>query len=332
MRIFLVGDSYSGTGPANVTKYYIEYLPKGTLYQKNRSKVMRVPELFVKIAKADVVAFSGYSKQNLLGMKFARFFHRPTAYIMHGCVEYENEINKVPSEEMAAVERKTLEMADLILAVSPVFADWLKEHYSEFKDKIDFVTNGVDEMLLDMADSSREESRDSHIVFSIGGGMPRKMIKYICKAVQFLRESYDDKLKLVVVGDEGADSDEINAYDFVENKGLVPFSETVKLLRTSSVFVQNSCFETFGLAPVEAVACGCPTLLSKNVGALCLFSNIRDEDVIEKYDDPVEISSKIRNLLENPNNEYLNEHFVLEQNTWKIRSRELTRKLENIRK
>ena len=56
MRIFLVGDSYGGTGLANVTKYYIEYLPKGTLYQKNRSKVMRVPELFVKIAKADVVA------------------------------------------------------------------------------------------------------------------------------------------------------------------------------------------------------------------------------------------------------------------------------------
>ena len=59
MRIFLAGDQYSGTGPANVTKYYIDNLPAGTLYQKRRSKIARVPEILINTMRADVVVYSG---------------------------------------------------------------------------------------------------------------------------------------------------------------------------------------------------------------------------------------------------------------------------------
>lgn len=330
MRIFLAGDYISGTGPANVTKYYIDNLDKNTLCQKMRSKIARVPEILINTIKADVVLYSGYSKQNILGMKFAKIIGKPTAYLMHGCVEYENEINREVSDTMCSVERKTLALTDMILAVSPGFAEWLRVNYSEYADKIDFVTNAIDDRIAHENESDEGVPRNNHRIMSIGGGMPRKKINNICKAIDMLRQSYDSELELVVIGAKGADTEEIDSYSFVDNKGLVPFKETKRLLKSSGLFIQNSCFETFGLAPVEAIACGCSVLCSKSVGALCLINGLTDADTINDCDNIVEIADKIRGLLDNSNNNRLYNGIDWENNSWKIRSRELEEKLSRL--
>ena len=64
-------------------------------------------------------------------MRLAKRLGKPCAYIMHGCVEHENAINLEPDETMSRIERQTLEMADIILAVSERFCLWLKEHYPD---------------------------------------------------------------------------------------------------------------------------------------------------------------------------------------------------------
>lgn len=338
MRIFFAGDAVTGTGPANVTKYYIENLPVGTLHQKMTSKIARVPEIIINTIRADVTVYSGYSKQNILGMKVAKFFGKPTAYLMHGCVEYENEINLEPDDEMCKVERKVMELADRIYAVSPGFAGWLREHYEEYADKIDYIPNGIDDTLI--ADSAGKaacsslddyyRNRDRHKIMSIGGGMPRKRIVNLCKAVAQLREDYDSELTLVVIGAKGADSDSIESFDFVDNKGLVSFEESTSLLRSVGLFVQNSCFETFGLAPIEAICCGCSTLCSAHVGALCLIDGLDDSDVIENCDDVAEIAQKIRHLIDNPNYERLSNGIDWENNSWAVRSKIMIEKLSEL--
>ncbi len=328
MRIFLAGDHYSGTGPANVTKYYIDNLPAGTLYQKRRSKPARVPEILINTMRADVVVYSGYSKQNVLGLKAAKLLKKPSAYIMHGCVEYENGINLEPDEEMNRTERKTLELADKVFAVSERFCDWLKDHYPEYRDKFDHVSNGIDTSL--MGDGGDGAQRDGHMIFSIGGGMPRKMIRYICDAVALLREEYDPEMYLCVIGDRGADTDKIRSYEFVKDLGIVPMSETVKLFKKAALFVQNSCFETFGLAPLEALMCDCPILCTKEAGALETVRNVSPEDMIDKYDDPSRIASKIKHLLENPNAERLKAGIDTESYSWISRSRVLASKLSEL--
>lgn len=325
MRIFLAGDAVTGTGPANVTKYYIDNLPAGTLFLKRRNKAARAVEILINTIRADVAVYSGYSKQNILGMKIARLFHKPSAYIMHGCVEYENEINLEPDEAMNAVERRTLEMADLIIAVSGGFAAWLREHYPMYAKKIDYVTNGIDTTLSNGGDDA--SSRNRHMIFSIGGGMPRKKIRHICEAIEKLRREYDPDLYLCVTGDKGADSTLIDAYDFTDNKGIVSFEENKRLFKEAALFIQNSCFETFGLAPVEALSCGCPILCSKQIGALEIIDDIRDTDVIERYDDPDEIAAKIRYNLENPNAQRLNGRINRESYSWRSRSIQLSEKL-----
>ena len=320
MRIFLAGDHFTGTGPANVTDHYIENLPEGTLYQKMKSKVMRLFEIVIKTLRSDLVVYSGYSKQNIFGLGLAGRLKKPSAYIFHGCVEYENAINLEPDEKMTKVERKTLELADLIICVSETFCRWAKEFYPMYAHKITFVTNGIDEP----AGGGGDKERDPHMILSVGGGMPRKKIIHICEAVDKLRRGYDDKLYLCIIGADGADSGRIRSYPFVDDRGLVSVREAYDLYRSAALFVQNSCFETFGLAPLEALSAGCPILCSRHVGALSLIKGAGDCDVIERYDDPDEIAAKIKKILEDPNAGRLAGSVEWEKDSWKERSRELT--------
>lgn len=330
MRIFLAGDFRTGTGPANVTKSYLERLPKDTLYQKARSKALRVPEIIIKTMRAQVVLYSGYSGQNVLGLHLAKLFKKPSAYLMHGCVEHENAINGVPDEAMNRIERKTLALADRIFAVSDWFAGWLREAYPEYRDKIDSAVNGIDFT----PDPKAAAEKIPRQIISIGGGMPRKKIRHLCEALQILNERLaadgGQPVRLIVIGDWGLDTELINSYSFVENRGIVPFDEAKALLRSSQLFVQNSCFETFGLAPLEALMCGCSVLLSKRVGALELFESVEDADVIENYEDAEEIAEKIDGLLRNGNANRLMAKIDKESASWEARTCQLQKKLAQL--
>ena len=160
--------------------------------------------------------------------------------------------------------------------------------------------------------------------------MPRKMIRYICDAVAILRDEYDPEMYVCVIGDKGADTEKLRSYDFVKDLGIVPFSETLKLFDRAALFVQNSCFESFGLAPLEALASSCPVLVTKEAGALETIRGILPEDIIDKYDDPSGIASKIKYLLENPNAERLKAGIDAESYSWKSRSRVLAAKLSEL--
>ena len=328
MKIFVIGDFRSNTGPANVTREYLSRLPKGTRYLIGRTKIFRAIEIFLKMSGSDVVLFSGYSKQNLLGLKLAKRKGIKTAYLMHGCVEHENAINECVSTQMSYVERKTLELCDRIYAVSDKFAGWLKTFYPEHSDKIQVVMNGVDDINVE---EIQEEEIKPGFIFSIGGGMPRKKIKYICGAIKLLNDKAGtDKYRLVVVGDKGKDDEAINSYPFVTNLGLVDSDRVRGLYRNASLFIQNSCFETFGLSPMEALANGCNVLLSKEIGALDLIKGLDDRDIINNWFDEKEIAEKIEYLSKNGNAGRLTASFNKELYSWETRTKELQERLSEL--
>ena len=138
--------------------------------------------------------------------------------------------------------------------------------------------------------------------------------------------------QLTVIGDRGADSEAIDAYPCVRNLGLVSHERTLELLEETALFVQNSCFETFGLAPLEALSCGASLLLSKEIGALEVFDALRDEDLIENTDDAKEIAQKMKNLLETGNHDRLLSSIDTESVSWDRRCSLLMEKLQELTK
>ena len=71
----------------------------------------------------------------------------------------------------------------------------------------------------------------------------------------------------------------------------------------SSLYIQKSSFETFGLAVIEALSAGCSLLISNEVGCKDLFETIRDTDIIFDITNEEEIFVKIEYLLREPNNQ-----------------------------
>ncbi len=327
-RVFIIGDHTSGTGPAIVTKELIRAMPKGTISLKTMNKLSRALEIARGIPAADAVLFSGYSRQNLYGMRLAHFFGKKCAYLMHGCVEYENEINRVPDAAMARDERRMLAGADLILGVSRQFEQWLKERYLAYKDKISHLTNGIDWELF--TESAGDQTRDPRGIISVGGGMPRKKIVNLCKALQKLKDEGLDGLTLTVAGDEGADSGEIDSFEFVNNVGLVPHEKLIELYHKNKLFIQNSCFETFGLAPLEALLSGADILVSSKCGVLSVIKKTEPQDIIGDTEDISEIAEKIKALLSSENHTRLICELDKESTSWKRRSEELMKLMKDL--
>lgn len=349
MRLFIIGDYKTGTGPANVTAALIKKLPRNTLVLKSSGKLMRLLELIFKMPFCTHIVLSGHSKQNIYALKLAAVCRKKSIFIMHGCVEHENALNGVPDEDMNRVERKVLAESNLILAVSPVFEEWLKTNYSEYADKIKCLVNGVEwEAFCTASDNAEDaengkkndfqqknlhknDSENQYIITSVGGGMPRKKIAVLCEAVEILCNQGVDCL-LYVAGAKGKDTSLLEKSDRCIDLGLIDRKKLKSLLHQSDLYIQNSSFETFGLAPIEALCSGCNVLFSKNIGALCIFDNTKlsTDDIIDNCVDAAEIATKIKAVLESPNHDRLMEAIDRANTGYDTRAEELLKFAEEM--
>ncbi len=306
MKLLVVGDFKSNTGPASVNKSLLKASNGDILYTKQKSIFNRIIELTTKTIRAKYIVFSGISKINIIGIILCKILNKKSAYLMHGCLEYEDYINGITDVKGKKLERKILEFAPKIICVSEQFCIWCKERYPKYEKKITFVNNGID--WDDVYEKNKYNfQRDSHTILSVGGGMPRKNIKMISKAIiQINKENMDSKpLKLIVIGKEGSDIDEIKNNPYVEYISEVSYQDMKFYYNKSSLYIQNSIFETFGLAPIEALVNGNSILISRFVGSISIFNDIDKKYIIENPKDINEIKEKILNVLANPNNNLL---------------------------
>jgi glycosyltransferase involved in cell wall biosynthesis len=98
---------------------------------------------------------------------------------------------------------------------------------------------------------------------------PRKNLLGMVQAYEMLRERHHIEEHLVVVGKIGWDFESTLAYinksrhrDHIHLAGFVPASDLACFYQNASLFVYPSFMEGFGIPPLEAMKCGCPTLTS----------------------------------------------------------------------
>jgi glycosyltransferase involved in cell wall biosynthesis len=146
---------------------------------------------------------------------------------------------------------------------------------------------------------------EDKFILYVGGFSPRKNIKGLIQAFSTIKGKIEEPCKLVILGKKGRSyydyrdlAHSLHLKDDVIFTGYVPVEELPVFYNAASIFCYPSFYEGFGLPPLEAMACGTPTI-SSNVTSM---PEILGDDAI--YIDPHNVddmAEKLLNLIEDEN-------------------------------
>lgn len=298
-KILLIGDFKLNCGPANVNRELINNSNGVIKYIIFENKYIKFLETLIKILLNNVIIISGYSTKSLFYTKLANLFNKKVIYIMHGCIKYENEINKLKLNKKY-IERELifLKNVNLILCVSEHYSKWVKNYYPEISNKIDFLNNGIPN-IKSYNITNKKKNNNVYKISLIGGNRNIKNNLIVCKAIeQLIDEGLNIEVKLF--GRNYEDNEEINLAN-VKYEGMVSKEVLNKELQESNLYICNSHVEPFGLSVIDALFAGCDIVINKNVGSSSIF-DIEEKYIIQNENDILEIKEKINYTLKNPNN------------------------------
>ena len=303
MKLLIVGDFEGNTGPASVNKT-IRGLDASIQSTTQTNKIIRIVEMVYKIKKSDYIIFSGLSKLNLIGLKVARVFGKKSAYLMHGYTQLEAKLEGKENLNGGELEKKLLYTSTNIICVSKMFMEYMKKIFKDIDYKFSYVMNPVNTEAFKKLDYIK---KDNNLIMSVGGGKRNKRILKVCEAIEMLNSTKNTEYRLLVVGGNGIDTEKIKSYIFVEYIEKIEYSRMSEYYSKAGIYIQNSEFETFGLAAIEALMCDCSLVISKNIGCKDILGEKINSYIIEDIDSVSEIASRIEYVMDNENNSYLKE-------------------------
>lgn len=183
---------------------------------------------------------------------------------------------------------RTAKLARVIITLSRFSASSLMRHLGVPAGKIRVIPLGIDPEQFGVGSAAREP-----FLLYPANFWPHKNHARLFEAFRRVRASRPE-LTLVLTG---AGHGGRTLPEGVVSRGLVSDDELVRLYQTASATVFPSLWEGFGLPPVEAMACGCPVLVSR---ATSLPEVCGDA---ARYVDPLspgDIASGIEDVLRNP--------------------------------
>ena len=165
----------------------------------------------------------------------------------------------------------SLKACDGIIAISESTKNDIITHYPDLKKPIKVIYPGYNEKVFhpitDQSIKAKIKNKyllPDHFVLFVGTVQPRKNIQGIIAAMKL-----NNKINLVVVGKKGWLSDPIfedaqKIKDRIIFTDYVPEGDMPVIMSLSDCLVLPSFYEGFGIPVVEALACGCPVVVSKN--------------------------------------------------------------------
>ena len=217
--------------------------------------------------------------------RYGRFLSDPYVITVHDLIRYFDFQNgNVPlihrpnarDRFYLGLDYSGIRTAAAVIAISEVTKRDLVRHLEIPEEKIAVVYQGVDHSVFRPVD---KRMFDFRYVLYVGTEQPRKNVPTLLEA--FARVKADPRfsdVKLVKVGRPGGSEGRfrertlaalaaLELDDDVVFAGRVPEEHLPAFYSGAECLVLASLYEGFGLTPVEAMACGCPAIVS-NVSAL----------------------------------------------------------------
>lgn len=193
--------------------------------------------------------------------------------------------------QRTSCERAIYRDADLVVATSPAQSDMLRVDYSVPGDKLRMIPPGYDAGRFFPVDATtRAHLRaklgfEGKVVLSLGRLARNKGYDLLIRAFAELASREPDARLRLAVGGEHMDwversilddcralVRELGLEERVVFSGFVPEELLADVYRAADVFVLPSRYEPFGMAAIEAMACGTPTVVTTHGG---LFNSLK---------------------------------------------------------
>jgi glycosyltransferase involved in cell wall biosynthesis len=151
--------------------------------------------------------------------------------------------------------------AAVVFTVSKQVKKELMEVWQLPEQKVKVAYNGLAQSFTEGELSGKEYERPYFLAF--GSSNPRKNTARVVEAMQLLQEKTHD-LRIVGRAEHNFKQENIPVSGHVIEHSDVNDEELKQLYAGATALVYPSLYEGFGLPPLEALACGCPVILSNN--------------------------------------------------------------------
>jgi glycosyltransferase involved in cell wall biosynthesis len=234
----------------------------------------------------DQVIVPGVAKQYGVDVLFNPFLTVPIrgrfgkVMIMHN-VEYHtvpNVYDMVMYGWWFMLEKVIMQAADRVISISNVMTEDFRKHVKYPFNQVRTIYHGVNEKFQIVTDEARlarareEYELAEHFILFVGHLYPQKNFSVLARAFAQLKDTIPHRLVVAGRPRWKADSDlrlieELGIRDRIDILHFVPNDDLVSIYNLADCFVYPSLYESFGLAQLEAMACGCP-VIGANSGAI----------------------------------------------------------------
>ena len=221
-------------------------------------------------------------------------------YVMHvHATEFDRSGDNV-NQAVYDLERRGMEAADRVIAVSEFTKAMLVKHYGIKAHKIDVVHNAVKPNFSTYHKTHHLNKADKIVLF-LGRMTMQKGPDYFLKMAKKVLE-HEKKVKFVMAGNGDMMQQVI---EMATNLGIdrnVLFSgflkgdEVHRAYAAADLYVMPSVSEPFGIAPLEAIQNGAPCIISKQSGVSEVIKNALRVD----FWDTDEMANQVLSVLRYP--------------------------------
>lgn len=214
----------------------------------------------------------------------------PVVQMFHTLGALKNRVARSAEEtettSRAAIERRLLHTVDVTVAATEIDRAHMVDYYDASAEGIRLVPPGVNLGTFQPQPQAAARARlnlpsTGHLLLGVGRMEPLKGFDLLIQALALLREHRGDlRLLLLGGGDEqhpadwnteqrrlAALRDDLGLHGAVIFCGAQPHERLPDYYAAADVFVMPSLYESFGMAALEAMACGVPVVAS-DVGGL----------------------------------------------------------------
>lgn len=168
------------------------------------------------------------------------------------------------------------------------------------QEKVDIIHCSIPET-LENVDAINIENKFGKYILAVSSIDPRKNFYNLILAFNQLKL---DDYRLLIVGNQNKVFSDNNLKTIINDNPSIVFSgyvsdeELIGLYKNAQLFAYPSLYEGFGIPPLEAMACGCPTIVSNTASLpeVCGDASY----YIDNPNDAQQIAANIQKLLNQP--------------------------------